>query len=139
MVLHYKNAIKWSVDGFFQELLARPLPMASILLYTSDHGQSLSEGQSRNTHCSPPRLVTKSEAVVPLFVISTDDLWTAELSEAASRFRDSASHFQIVGTLLNAMGFDKSWTKANFGQSLLDGPTQKRRFLVGGSTVVDFD
>ena len=73
--------------------------------------------------------------------MSTDDLWTAKLSAAASHFRDSASHFQIVGTLLRAMGFDKSWTKANFGQSLIDtsGSPQKRRFLVGGSSVVDFD
>jgi hypothetical protein len=59
--------------------------------------------------------------------MSTDNLWRAKISETASRFPDSASHFQIVGTLLNAMGFDKSWTKANFDQSLIDTsrPTQK--------------
>ena len=59
LVKQYKNAIAWSVDGFFAKLLGTGLPPDTLLLYTSDHGQSLSEGATTLSHCASGAIAAK--------------------------------------------------------------------------------
>ena len=70
MITEYSNAIAWSVDEFFRHLLPEVDLSKTLIIYTSDHGQSLLPGQM--THCSfTPPTVASSEAFVPLFAITS--------------------------------------------------------------------
>jgi glucan phosphoethanolaminetransferase (alkaline phosphatase superfamily) len=140
LVNHYRNAIRWSVDHFFEILLADGLPANTLLLYTSDHGQSLAATASRMSHCSTGTAATRSEAMVPLFTISTNEVWARALMESAILNFDRASHFELFPTLLSAMGYDRAWTDEKFGASLMGSIVRgdERRFWAGGR-IVPFD
>src|SRR5262249_38085823 len=49
-IADYPNAIAWSVDEFFRNLLPAVDLSKTLIIYTSDHGQSLLPGHF--THCS---------------------------------------------------------------------------------------
>jgi lipid A ethanolaminephosphotransferase len=130
LVGQYRNAIRWSVDGFFASLLQQPLPPATLLLYTSDHGQALAENDRRQTHCSQGRLAIRQEADVPLFALSSDATWQAALSQAARQNHDRASAFDVFPTLLAAMGYDRGWIDARFAYSLTGAmPADRKRLF----------
>lgn len=127
----YKNAIAWSVDGFFRELLPGMDLSGMLLVYTSDHGQNLwDDGATFWRHCdtNPPA----SELWVPLFAIAGEGEFRRTLAASAARSSNEATHFEIFPTLLLAMGFDARATEAAYGSSLMNVPRgQPRRFIVG--------
>lgn len=127
----YKNAIAWSVDGFFRELLAGTDLTGTLLIYTSDHGQNLwDDGTTFWRHCdtNPP----PSEVWVPLFALAGESELRQQLVASAARSSNEATHFEIFPTLLIAMGFDHAATDAAYGPSLLNIPRgQPRRFIIG--------
>jgi len=131
LVGSYKNAIAWSVDGFFRELLPRVDLSRTLLLYTSDHGQNLwDDGTTLWRHCdtNPP----PSELWVPLFAVAEQSEFQRGLAASAARSLNEATHFEIFPTLLVAMGFDAAATEAAYGPNLLNVPSgQPRRFIVG--------
>ena len=45
MLAQYSNAIAWSVDEFFRNLLPAVDLHKTLIVYTSDHGQSLLPGR----------------------------------------------------------------------------------------------
>ena len=47
----YRNAIRWSVDGFFARLLPSLDLSETVLIYTADHGQNLLDDGMPVTHC----------------------------------------------------------------------------------------
>lgn len=126
LVAQYRDAIKWSVDGFFARLMAEPLPPATLVAYISDHGQSLSENATLQTHCSVGGRAIRQEANIPLFAITTDPDWRAALSRAAAEHRDQASAFDVFPTLLAAMGYDGAWIAGQF-RDTLTGPLRRER------------
>ena len=134
LVKHYENAVRWSVDRFFSSLLKDGMPPNTLIIYTSDHGQSLSEGRI-TSHCNQGLLATKGEAEVPLFAIASNHEWAKELSKGASLDFDRASHLEIFPTLLAAMGYQPQWIADHFGLTLMDKiPNErKRRFWATGS------
>ena len=137
LVNSYDKAIKWSVDGFFQTLLPRLDLSGTLLLYTSDHGQSMWEDGYKITHCSTTH-PHPGESYVPLFVLTEIPSLADHLSESAARGFDRASHFDIFPTLLLAMGYNEKLVDHKFGQSLFDIPSMRhRKFLVGGSLGTD--
>jgi glucan phosphoethanolaminetransferase (alkaline phosphatase superfamily) len=128
----YKNAISWSVDEFFAELKKYVNLQNTLLIYTSDHGQSLYDGGYKQSHCTVDGPVVPSEGYVPLFAMTHVDHYERGLRQAAASGRNHFSHFEIFPTLLNAMGYDASWTKERYGQSLLEAPNiLGRGFYVG--------
>jgi glucan phosphoethanolaminetransferase (alkaline phosphatase superfamily) len=135
MLRHYENGIRWSVDHFFEILLSNPVPRDTLILYTSDHGQSLMEEGRTTTHCNQGPNATNGEADVPLFAITGDPEWNGMLQAAAHRNFGRASHLQIFGTLLTAMGYDRPWIFQHHGLSLLDDvpATLTRRFWATGA------
>jgi glucan phosphoethanolaminetransferase (alkaline phosphatase superfamily) len=134
MLRHYENGIRWSVDRFFETLLGEPVGRDTLILYTSDHGQSLSEHGRTTTHCNEGAMAVKGEADVPLFAITGDPDWNDRLKAAAQRNFGRTSQLQIFPTLLLAMGFDRQWTRQHYGPSLLDdAPSQPRRFWATGA------
>ena len=128
----YSNAILWSVDGFFKNLLGRFDEDRVLLIYTSDHGQSLSEGGQRVSHCSTQNAQV-GEGLVPLFAVTGNPEIGSRLRTSAARAFGQATHFEIVPTLLLAMGYQERWVKEHYGPSLFDVPLDRpRQFLIGG-------
>jgi len=99
----YSNAIKWRVDDFFNYLFKQTNLLhreKSIIIYTSDHGQSILENNIIATHCTalnPP----KTQGIVPLilFGINVDSL------HISNNFKNHSSHFLIFPSTLKLMGF----------------------------------
>lgn len=110
----YRNALAWTVGGFFDRLFARANLKDALIVYTSDHGQNLHErgDAGTTTHCSSSPSV--EEGAVPLVVIDSSGRWV----EAAKRQFDGASHYRIFPTLLNAMGYDPRSVRRLYGESL---------------------
>ena len=131
MVAHYRNAIAWSVDEFFRKVLPAVDLSRTLIVYTSDHGQSLLQGGYKLTHCSVGGNVHPGEAYVPLFAVTLEPEFKRRLANGAARGLDRFSHFEIFPTLLLAMGYDAHWVAKSYGASLMDLPAPDRRFLIG--------
>ena len=125
----YPNAIAWSVDEFFKNLLPAVDLSNTLIIYTSDHGQSLLPG--RFTHCSTTPNAAVSEAYVPLFATTSDPEFKQRLESGAASNFGHFSHFEVFPTLLLAMGYDKGWVNKTYGPSLMDSPSLDRKFMIG--------
>jgi glucan phosphoethanolaminetransferase (alkaline phosphatase superfamily) len=129
----YNKAVDWTVNKFISDLLAHGLPEDTLLIYTSDHGQSLVENNTKWTHCSSGRSTVNGEGLVPLLVyLKQDTPFSRSLRANAADFNGKYSHFQVFPTLLIALGYPKDAVTQSYGDSLLDPPPSKRRFLKGG-------
>lgn len=106
----YDNAIRYNVDGFFRTLLSdkESLPNETVILYTSDHGQTLNENGEKYSHGGD----TKSQAVVPLFIIGNIE------NDLDTGFR--ASHSNIFATMLDLMKYPDDKRKPKYSISLLN-------------------
>ncbi|MCB1024582.1 MAG: sulfatase-like hydrolase/transferase [Acidobacteria bacterium] len=114
LVNSYDSAIKYNSDGFFK-ILAPAIEENenTVLIYTSDHGQNLRDGEQLATHCQQ----TKNEANVPLFMLGEFD------TELPADF--PARHENIFPTLLDLMDIPASFRKYDYADSLLN-PRAKR-------------
>ena len=128
----YGNALHWSVDGFFNKLLEGMDLRNVLIIYTSDHGQSLMDGGQRLSHCSDG-IAQVGEGLVPLLATTGVPEINAALTKAAALGKNQYSHFEIFPTLLRSMGYQKNWVAAEYGGSLFDSPTAgARQFLATG-------
>jgi len=133
----YDNSILYNVDRFFEELIgADGLPPNTVIIYTSDHGQTLSE----NGESWPHSGTTRSEACVPLFIVQNPGL-QADISY-------KASHANIFATLLDYMRVPPEARAYAYAPSLLTArasDSAPRRYIFGtfdsyyGSVVYPFD
>jgi glucan phosphoethanolaminetransferase (alkaline phosphatase superfamily) len=128
-IAYYPNAIAWSVDEFFRNLLPSVDLSKTLIIYTSDHGQSLLSGHF--THCSTTPDVPLGEVYVPLFAITSMPEFEQRLEKGAARGFGRFSHFEIFPTLLLAMGYDAGWVNRTYGGSLMDMPAADRKFMIG--------
>jgi lipid A ethanolaminephosphotransferase len=114
----YRNAVAWTVDGFFAKLFKEIDLGDTALVYTSDHGQNFDPAAF--THCSveTPDL---REAVVPLLVSTGNPQLAQEFTAAAARTGGGQSHFAIMPTIVQLFGFDLKDLNRKFAGSLLDG------------------
>ena len=69
-IANYHRALRWSVDGFFEQLLPELQRDDVILLFTSDHGQALYEGGYDLSHCSLTTDLHRGEVLIPLFFVT---------------------------------------------------------------------
>ena len=126
MINAYDNALKYNLESFFEPLGVREWNSRNILVYTSDHGQTLSEHGEHHTHCGTGMDTFPTEAMVPLFIISRTPL------SVDTGYR--ASHANIFATLLDLMNFPASERRRDYAPSLLTakaGDSQPRYFWVG--------
>lgn len=103
----YDNGLTYNLDTFFQTLLANEdILNNTVILYTSDHGETL--GAETYPHCGE----TQPEAVVPLFMIANPGAFDVDVG-----FR--ASHFNLFATTLDLMNFPSNERAYHYQPSLL--------------------
>jgi|GEM_PF-2326873 len=127
----YKNALRRSVDGFFRKVLPKIDLQRAVLIYTSDHGQRITDNGYAFTPGVTGPDVAQEEAQVPLFAVTQSEPLRMHLVEAAVRFRDRATHFDIFPALLFAFGYERQCIISSYGNGLLGEPRLPRKFLVG--------
>lgn len=118
----YDNAIAYNLDQFFRELLGPDGLENTIIVYTSDHGQTLSEYGESWPHSGE----TRNEANVPIFIISNSPL-VVDTSYLAG-------HANLFPTLLDLLGFPPEQRNYPYAPSLLSakpGDPIFRRYIFG--------
>lgn len=124
MINSYDNALRYNSEGFFRALLGeRNFLDHTVIVYTSDHGQTLGEAGATHTHAGR----TRHEAMVPLFIITRQKL--------AADTNYKASHFNIFATLLDLMKIPPPERKHPYAPSLLGtGASESRpRYYLAGA------
>lgn len=120
----YDNAILYNSQSFFASLFEKGAAADTFYVYTSDHGQNLSEKSSAHSHC----LATKPEANVPLLMIADPQI----LPSADTGYK--AAHKNIFPTLLDLMNVPEGERQQNYALSLLRATaadSEKRFFYTG--------
>jgi glucan phosphoethanolaminetransferase (alkaline phosphatase superfamily) len=121
----YDNAIKYNLDTFFKTLASdyNKLPNNTVIIYTSDHGQTLSEDGLTYSHCGN----NPKEAVVPLFTLG--NLGT----DVDTDFK--ASHANLFAMMLDLMKYPETMRKRDYAISLLKAKSSdsKERYFVSAN------
>ncbi len=133
LVNTYKNAIRWSVDRFFELLLAETDLSNGVIIYTSDHGQNLLDDGKPVTHCRRSS-ETVNEAVVPLLVWTENAALQRKFDRAAKKNRNAASHFEVFPTILTLFGYDPKIVRERYHQNLFESIDQPLGFTSGPIT-----
>lgn len=119
-VARYLDAVEYSVDDFFANLLPQLEGRDVLLFYTSDHGESLLEDGHTRTHCSEGR-APPEQGRVPMLVWASG----AASSRLAALRAVRPSAFRIHPTILRTFGF------APGSPTLFDAGEDERRFYSG--------
>ncbi len=127
----YDNAVHFNLESFFKTLMPdmEPLPH-TVLLYTSDHGQTLQEHGETWSHCHN----SAPEANVPLFILGRIN--------PVPDTQYHASHMNILPTLLDLMDVPQEFRKEQYAPSLFIAEramNQPRFFLDGDLMPVQFN
>jgi glucan phosphoethanolaminetransferase (alkaline phosphatase superfamily) len=124
----FRNVVKWSVDRFFKRLFDEGVLKDTVIIYTSDHGQNFNP--ERLTHCTvedpDPR-----EGLVPLFVTTDNKELKSRFADAAKASMGHASHFSIVPTVLELLGYGHEDIEKIYGESLLEKHARPPAFTTG--------
>ena len=122
----YYNAVYWEVDNFFKEFYKMFKNEDFILIYTSDHGQNLLDYLNiKQTHCLKGKAPFVM-AEVPLFILSNTKF------DIKYNNYNKASHFNIFGTILYFMGYDKKEINKVYGRILFDDLTKQKDVFISG-------
>ena len=98
LVNTYDNGVRFQVDEFFRELVSETTNKNYAVLYTSDHGQTLSEHGQAYTHMKPDQEIVD----VPEFIVSGEEYGKQALLDGiAPGIR--VSHLNNFATLLDLM------------------------------------
>ncbi len=124
----YLNALGWSVDRFFGKLFENIDLEQTVIIYTSDHGQTLSSGAMTQCSMSNPN---PREALVPMFAITDNLKLKARFAQGAVLNAGRASHFLIRPAVLDLMGFPKKAIVSKYGTSMFARGPVAAKFSVG--------
>jgi glucan phosphoethanolaminetransferase (alkaline phosphatase superfamily) len=128
----YRNAVRWSVDEFFKKLLSEIDRKKTLIIYTSDHGQSLMESRATNPHCQLND-VPREQATVPFFIIAPqNEIFKNELFKNALQNKNRLSHFTIFPTILLLFGFEKTAVNSTYGATIFDSLNNRQRYFYSG-------
>ena len=115
----YRNTLLWNVGAFFDTIIDKAELKDAMIIYTSDHGQTLHErgNPGLTTHCTPEPLM--EEGTVPLVVISGKQNAGDEWRKAAAENHNKMSHYRIFPTVLNMMGYGAKDVIKTYGEDLI--------------------
>jgi glucan phosphoethanolaminetransferase (alkaline phosphatase superfamily) len=120
----YDNGVRYNLEGFFRAMLPDTAILSNtMIVYTSDHGQTLAEHGEYWSHCRD----SYNEANVPLLLIGAPGL------QVDTGF--AASHFHLFATLLDLLGVPDDRRLRDYEPSLLRldaADSRPRRYFPGG-------
>ena len=130
LVNTYDNGIRFQVDEFFRLFVSETTNQNYVLLYTSDHGQTLAEHGQAYTHMKPdPEIVD-----VPDFLLSGGKYGNMGLLDGiVPGIR--VSHLNNFATLLDLMGVPASLRVRPYDKSIftLTEEDNQERYYMSGS------
>jgi glucan phosphoethanolaminetransferase (alkaline phosphatase superfamily) len=130
LVNTYDNGIRFQVDEFFRVFVAQTTNQNYVILYTSDHGQTLAERGQVYTHMKPDKVIVD----VPDFLVSGKQYSKAGLLAGISP-GIRVSHLNNFATLLDLMGVPMSLRVRSYDKSIfsLTGEDNRVRYYMSGS------
>ncbi len=130
LVNTYDNAIRFQVDEFFRVFVSDTTNQNYVILYTSDHGQTLAEHGQVYTHMKPDKVIVD----VPGFFVVGERYGQKGLL-ACIRPGIRVSHLNHFATLLDLMGVPVSLRVRPYDQSIfsLTAEDNKVRTYMSGS------
>lgn len=130
LVNTYDNAIRFQVDEFFRMVVSETTNSNYVILYTSDHGQTLAEQGQVYTHMMPDPVI----ADVPNFLVAGEQYSKKELLDGiAPGIR--VSHLNNFATLLDLMGVPMSLRVRSYDTSIfyLTAVDNNLRYYMSGA------
>ena len=130
LVNTYDNGIRFQVDEFFRVLISETTNQNYVILYTSDHGQTLSEHGQVYTHMKPEKAIVD----VPDFLVSGERyVRKGLLTGITPGIR--VSHLNNFATLLDLMGVPVSLRVRPYNKSVfaLKAGDNRERYYMSGS------
>ncbi len=129
LVNTYDNGIRFQVDEFFRVFVSKTTNQNYVILYTSDHGQTLSEHGQVYTHMKPDNVIVD----VPDFLVSGERYGRKDLLDCIPPGL-RVSHLNNFATLLDLMGVPmplrvRPYDKSVF--SLTAGDNRVRYYMSG--------
>lgn len=128
LVNTYDNGIRFQVDEFFRVLVSETTNRNYVILYTSDHGQTLSEHGQVYTHMKPDRVIVD----VPDFLVSGERYERKDLLAGIPQ-GIRVSHLNNFATLLDLMDVPASLRVRPYDKSIfsLSGDDSPRYYMSG--------
>lgn len=130
LVNTYDNGIRFQVDEFFRVLVSETTNQNYVILYTSDHGQTLAEHGQVYSHMKPDKVIVD----VPEFLVSGDRSRKKRLLAGISP-GIRVSHLNNFATLLDLMGVPMSLRVRPYDKSIfsLTAEDNRVRYYMSGS------
>lgn len=101
----YKNLIRANTNTFFVKLqaLLEKYP-DTIVIYTADHGQDLSNPSSKKTHCDA-KTTSMEEGVVPLILFAKPEILASNLVQTLHQNPGVTNQMIIAPMVMDFMGY----------------------------------
>jgi glucan phosphoethanolaminetransferase (alkaline phosphatase superfamily) len=130
LVNTYDNGIRFQVDEFFRVFVSETTNQNYVILYTSDHGQTLAEHGQVYTHMKPDNVIVD----VPDFLVSGEQYGKKGLL-AGIPPGIRVSHLNNFATLLDLMGVPMSLRVRPYDKSIfsLTAEDNRVRYYMSGS------
>jgi lipid A ethanolaminephosphotransferase len=130
LVNTYDNGIRFQVDEFFRELVSETTNQNYVVLYTSDHGQTLAEQGQIYTHLKPDKVIVDVPA---FFVFGRQYDKKESLTGICPGIR--VSHLNNFATLLDLMDVPMSLRVRSYDKSIfsLTAEDNRERYYMSGS------
>ena len=130
LVNTYDNGIRFQVDEFFRMFVSETTNQNYVILYTSDHGQTLADHGQAYTHLKADEVIVD----VPDFLVSGDQYIKKRLLSGIST-GIRVSHLNNFATLLDLMGVPMSLRARPYDKSIfsLTAEDNRVRYYMSGS------
>ena len=130
LVNTYDNGIRFQVDEFFRRFVSDTTNQNYIILYTSDHGQTLAEHGQVYTHAKPDKVIVD----VPEFLV-VGERYGKKRALANIRPNIRVSHLNNFATLLDLMDVPMSLRVRPYPKSIfsLTAEDNRERYYLSGS------
>ena len=132
----YLAAVNWCADGFISMLMEDLKDQNVLVIYTSDHGQSIVKKRNRWDG------VSKGQVSVPFLLIPFGEQATNFINTHRAYLnglKNKTSHFQIFSSILYLIGYERKDISKYYHSDLFSKGMLKPRMFYHGSGRQSFD
>lgn len=119
----YLNSIRYCVDKYLEHMIKTLNLDNTLVVYTSDHGQSINSQRTSGTHNTWPEVVA-AQFSVPIILLGDDFKTLFSTSTSPGGY----SSFQIFPSILMLMGYPESLA-ASYGTTFWSGPGEQKSWV----------